>query len=105
MKFGMKLAAVAAFALLPAVVHGQSYIQPNLPPPPDSPDLAYCRALSAIYVRYIGHDLQYGDYARRRANNDAQVAVTKCEQGDAASAIPILERELTTNKFTLPTRG
>jgi hypothetical protein len=68
-------------------------------------DLAYCRALSDIYVRYIGHDYQYGNYTRRRANNDAQVAVAKCEQGESAFAIPVLERELTANRFSLPARG
>ena len=57
-----------------------------------------------MYVRYIGHDWQYGDYARRRANNDAQVAANHCET-NAAAAIPILERELITNKFTRPARG
>jgi hypothetical protein len=56
-------------------------------------------------VRYIGHDWQYGDRQMLIANNDAQVAVAKCEQGDAATAIPILERELRKNKFTLPPRG
>ena len=57
------------------------------------------------HVRYIGHDWQYGNYARYRANNDAQVAVAKCAQGDTAFTIPVLERELINNKFTLPARG
>jgi len=69
-------------------------------------DLAYCRALSDIYVRYIGWDELYSDRAiRTRANNDAQVAVVKCRQGDTAWAIPVLERELVSNRFTLPPRG
>ena len=69
-------------------------------------DLAYCRTLSDIYVRYIGWDELYSDRAiRTRANNDAQVAVTKCERGDAAGAIPVLERELRNNKITLPARS
>ncbi len=105
MRLGAKLIAVAGLSLLPAVSHGQSYVQPNLPPPAVSPDVAYCRALSQIYVRYIGHDWQYGNYARFRANNDAQVAVAKCAQGDTAFAIPVLERELINNKFPLPARG
>ena len=108
MKFGTKLIAAAALSLLPTVSYGQynqPYSQPNLPPPPVSPDVAYCQALSALYVRYIGHDWQYGNYARWRANNDAQVAVAKCQQGDTAFAIPVLERELLNNKFTLPSRG
>jgi hypothetical protein len=95
MRFGAKLIAVAGLSLWPAISSAQS----------SSGDLAYCRALSQIYVRYIGHDWQYGDRQMLIANNDAQVAVAKCEQGDAATAIPILERELRKNKFTLPPRG
>jgi hypothetical protein len=60
--------------------------------------------LSSIYVRYIGWDWNYGEYARQRANNDAQVAMTQCETNSAA-AIPVLERELKNNRFTLPPRG
>jgi hypothetical protein len=95
MRLGAKLIAVAGLSLLPAISSAQT----------PSGDLAYCRALSDVYVRYVGHDWQYGDRQRRLANNDAQVAVAKCEQGDAATAIPILERELRKNKFTLPPRG
>ena len=89
------LIAVAGVSLLPAVASAQT----------PAADIAYCRALSDIYVRYIGHDFQYGNYARRRANNDAQVAVAKCQQGETAFAIPVLERELTANRFSLPARG
>jgi hypothetical protein len=89
------LIAIAGVSLLPAVASAQM----------PAADLAYCRALSDVYVRYIGHDFQYGNYARRRANNDAQVAVAKCEQGETAFAIPVLERELIANRFSLPARG
>ncbi len=68
-------------------------------------DLAYCRALSTVYIRYIGHNWQYGDRQMLQANNDAQIALAKCEQGDTAGAIPVLERELIKNGFTLPARG
>jgi hypothetical protein len=95
MRLGARLIAVAGLSLLPAVSSAQA----------TSGDLAYCRALSDVYVRYIGHDWQYGDRQRRQANNDAQVAVAKCEQGDTAFAIPVLERELMRNKITLPARG
>jgi len=95
MRLGTMLIAVAGVSLLPAVASAQT----------PAADIAYCRALSDIYVRYIGHDFQYGNYARRRANNDAQVAVAKCQQGETAFAIPVLERELTANRFSLPARG
>ena len=95
MRLGARLIAVACLSLLPAISSAQT----------TSGDLAYCRALSNIYVRYVGHDWQYGDRQMFIANNDAQVAVAKCEQGDTAGAIPVLERELIKNKFTLPARG
>ena len=95
MRVGAKLIAVAGLSLWPAISSAQT----------TSGDLAYCRALSTIYVRYIGHDWQYGDKQLLQANNDAQVAVAQCEQGDAVSSIPVLERELVKNRFTLPARG
>jgi hypothetical protein len=95
MRLGAKLIAVAGLSLWPAISSAET----------TSGDLAYCRALSNIYVRYVGHDWQYGDRQMFIANNDAQVAVAKCEQGDAVGAIPVLERELIKNKITLPARG
>jgi hypothetical protein len=95
MRLGAKLIAVAGLSLLPALSSAQT----------TGGDLAYCRALSNVYVRYVGHDWQYGDRQMALANNDAQVAVAKCEQGDTAGAIPVLERELVKNKITLPARG
>jgi hypothetical protein len=101
MKISTKLIAAASISLLPTVSYGQAYSARTA-----SGDAAYCRALIDIYVRYIGWDELYGDRgSRKRANNDAQVAVVKCRQGDTAWAIPVLERELISNKFTLPPRG
>ncbi len=94
MRLAAKAIAVAVLSLLPAVSSAQT----------PASDVAYCHSLSQLYVRYIGHDFQYGEYARQRANNDAQVAVTKCES-DTAFAIPVLERELKAQNFTLPPRG
>lgn len=69
-------------------------------------DLAYCEALSDTYVRYIGHDENNSHRGRYvRGNLESQVAVAKCKAGDTAAAIPVLERVLTANKFTLPARG
>ena len=96
MKLGTKLIPVALLSLLPAIASAQTTT---------AGDIAYCRALSNIYVRYVGHDWQYGDRQRFLANNDAQVALAQCEQGNAVPAIPVLERELIKNKFSLPARG
>jgi hypothetical protein len=95
MRVGAKLIAVAGLSLWPAVSSAQT----------TSGDIAYCRALSTVYVRYIGHNWQYGDKQLLQANNDAQVALAQCEQGNAAGAIPVLERELVKNRFSLPARG
>jgi len=114
MRPGTTLIAVAGLSLLPTVSFGQSYSYPSQSQPSYSqpafpsaagPDVAYCQALSNLYARYIGHDWQYGNYSRKRANNDAQVAMTQCQRGETAAAIPVLERELRANKITLPTRG
>jgi hypothetical protein len=108
MKPGPKLLTLAAaLALLPAVADGQSYSQSYSQPAyprTAGPDVAYCQTLANTYARYIGHDWNYGEYARLRANNDAQVAMTQCET-NPSFAIPVLERELKNNRFTLPPRG
>jgi hypothetical protein len=73
---------------------------------PASTDAAYCKSLSDTYVRYIGHD---EDHAHRRmylrGSLDGQLAVAQCKEGNTAAAIPVLERQLLANKFTLPARG
>ena len=69
-------------------------------------DQIYCMALSDTYVRYIGHDEAYANgRGVRRSSLEGQVAVAKCRQGEAAAAIPVLEKELTQQKFSLPARG
>jgi hypothetical protein len=108
MKPGPKLLTLTAvLALAPAVSYGQSYSQSYSQPAyprTAGPDVAYCQTLANTYARYIGHDWNYGEYARLRANNDAQVAMTQCET-NPGFAIPVLERELKNNHFTLPPRG
>ena len=111
MKLSTKLVVTAAvLSLLPAVSYGQSYSsygpsysQPTYPSKA-GPDVAYCEKLSNLYARYIGNDWNHDGYERRRANNDAQVAMTQC-QSNSPFAISVLERELRNNRFTLPPRG
>jgi hypothetical protein len=72
----------------------------------DRSDQAYCEKLSDLYIRYIGHDLDYGRPGYyQRGSTEAQVAVAQCRAGNPAPAIPVLERTLRDNKFTLPSRG
>ncbi|HSS84748.1 MAG TPA: hypothetical protein VLL30_13360 [Reyranella sp.] len=67
-------------------------------------DLRYCAQLSELYVRYVGRS-EAGPKAPVRPDVNAGVALAKCNEGDAATAIPILERKLVNAGFTLPPRG
>jgi len=70
--------------------------------PAQADDVAYCKALAKTYERYVvkidsGHTVQ-------RGSTDASVAFEQCRNGNIAG-IPVLERELRNNHFTLPPRG
>ena len=67
-------------------------------------DRRYCAQLSELYVRYVGRS-EAGPKAPVRPDVNAGVALAKCKEGDAATAIPILERKLVNAGFTLPPRG
>ena len=91
----MTMATVAVVALLPFAASAQS---PRV-------DLEYCSALGAKYARYVGSAETSPRRLIPRADLEGRVALAKCEQGDAATAIPILERKLTNAKVSLPLRG
>jgi hypothetical protein len=59
-------------------------------------DLAYCRTMSQMYRRNV---------AAAQADADAGNALAKCEAGDFAAGIPVLEKLLTDARMTLPKRG
>lgn len=67
-------------------------------------DVAYCNRLADLYIHYIGRSeaSPYDDVYR--GSNDTQVAAAQCRQGITGPAIPVLERELSNNRFTLPPR-
>ena len=88
--------AAAAMALLPLAVQAQST---------NRADLDYCTALGAKYARYVGSAETSPRRLARRFDLESRVAMAKCEEGDAATAIPILERKLTNAKVPLPERG
>jgi hypothetical protein len=67
-------------------------------------DLRYCAQLSELYVRYVGRS-ESGPRTPVRPDVNGGVALAKCHEGDAAAAIPILERKLVNAGFTLPPRG
>lgn len=67
-------------------------------------ELRYCAQLSDLYIRYVGRS-EFGPSAPVRPDVNGGVALAKCKEGDAAVAIPILERKLVNAGFTLPPRG
>ena len=67
-------------------------------------DLRYCAKLSDLYVRYVGRS-EAGPNVPVRPDVNGGVALAKCKEGDAAAAIPILERKLVNAGFTLPPRS
>ena len=68
-----------------------------------SADLRYCAALSQVYMRYVGNP-ESEPRSIRRNDPAADEALAQCRQGNAAAAIPVLERKLTDNRFSLPAR-
>lgn len=87
-------AAVFLLVLLPATAFAQAS--------PD--DVAYCNRLADLYDRYLGQS----DNSPQRDNIanslDGQVASVQCREGKPSGAIPVLERILRGNGFTLPPR-
>jgi hypothetical protein len=72
-------------------------------PTSSAADLSYCAKLSDIYQRYLGpHTL---GRIGTTPNVIGGEAVAKCQEGDAAASIPVLERLLTNGGFTLPRHG
>ena len=72
-------------------------------PTANAADLSYCAKLSDLYQRYLGPE-----YSGRMDTTPDVVggeAVAKCQQGDAAASIPVLERLLSNAGFTLPRHG
>lgn len=59
-------------------------------------DMAYCKAMVDKYRKEVGMNA---------ASGDVPAAAAKCEAGDTAAGIPVLERSLKDNKVALPPRG
>jgi len=80
--------------LLPATALAQS----------SAADVAYCNQLADFYDRYLGRK-EFSPGRFGRGSLDGDVAVTQCRQGRPEPAIPVLERVLRNNGYTLPPRG
>ena len=61
----------------------------------------YCGALSDLYVRYVGTS-EFSPSSMDRTDLEGRLALSKCQAGDTATAIPILERKLRNARVTLP---
>jgi len=85
-RYGFSLAI--ACALLPVAASAQS------------DDAVYCAALSTLAIRYVATPYDRGgapDIELANATND-------CRSGNFSRSIPVLERKLRNNGFTLPKR-
>jgi hypothetical protein len=71
---------------------------------PAPADVAYCKRLVDVYERYIGRNEFSTNREFGRSSLDGDVASNQCSQGNPAG-IPVLERVLRNNGFTLPPRG
>lgn len=82
--------------LLPATALAQS----------SAADVAYCNRLADLYERYIGRNEFSPSRSYGRGSLEGDVASTQCRKGKAVDqAIPVLERVIRGNGFTLPPKG
>jgi hypothetical protein len=66
-----------------------------------SNDAKYCSALIDKYNQSLDTSLRRGQNSE---NLDAKVGIAKCQAGDTASGIPMLEKALKDAKYDLPPR-
>ncbi len=78
----------ALLILLPAAASAQST------------DAEYCARLADLALRYVGKQ-QNGQL---KPDLDTVVAIDKCQKGDTATGIPMLEAKLKAGRVTLPKR-
>jgi hypothetical protein len=64
-------------------------------------DAAYCAQLGALALRYTG---SAGGNGGLRPDFTTTGAIDDCKKGNTAAGIPVLEKTLRNNGFTLPKR-
>ncbi|HKU97715.1 MAG TPA: hypothetical protein VJR58_20670 [Vineibacter sp.] len=69
-----------------------------------SDDVAYCNALARKYERYMPMR-SYGESRGSSPSVETMVAVTQCNNGRSAEAIPVLEKALRGAGFSVPERS
>ena len=66
-----------------------------------SDDAAYCAQLANLALRYTG---SAGGNGGLRTDLTTLGAIDDCNKGNTAAGIPVLEKKLRSNGFTLPRR-
>jgi hypothetical protein len=89
MNASMKLLVAALALSLPVAASAQSN------------DAKYCAALVDKYNQSLNASSRRGQNSE---NLDAKVGIAKCQAGDTASGIPMLEKALKDAKYDLPPR-
>ncbi len=74
-------------------------------PGPPRNDREYCARLADMYERYVGAWEGGPRQTTQRTDPEGQIAVRQCRSGDVAPSIPVLERKLLDQGFTLPKRA
>ncbi|HKV16087.1 MAG TPA: hypothetical protein VJQ81_13645 [Reyranella sp.] len=74
----------------------------SMPAFAQSDDRAYCAELARLANRYIAAGTSEG---RSVVDLDTRAAIDDCGKGNTAAGIPVLERKLRANGFSLPKRS
>ncbi|UYN94530.1 MAG: hypothetical protein KIT25_21260 [Enhydrobacter sp.] len=82
------LLALATVVLLPVVAAGQQ------------DDAAYCARLADLATRYLGKRID----GASKPDVETLVAADRCQKGDTATGLRMLEKKLIDGGFTLPGR-
>jgi hypothetical protein len=90
----IRQAAALAIALLSTLVHAQDV----------AGEQRYCAALLDRYLRYAGVTEYPGTPGKLSNDNQAALAQARCQSGDTAAGIAILERKLRDAKLDPPPR-
>lgn len=72
-----------------------------LPAAAQEDDAAYCAKLGQLALRYTG---SAGGEGRLAPDVSTLGAIDDCRKGNTAAGIPVLEKKLRNNGFTLPKR-